>query len=138
MRVLRLFSSFCAAAAVMVVLLFADPSLAAAPQQSGDITPPVSTAVKSVFEISPVFGAQVLVKQELIQVARKNKRRKKRKKWKKIRRAIGAAIITGIVINEVSRSSRGRYEGRGQCHRWRRSCDRGYEEACRAYYRNCD
>ncbi len=63
---------------------------------------------------------------------------KKRRKARRILRGIGAAIGTAIIINEMSRASRGRYEGRGQCRRWSRSCDRGNRRACRRYYRNCE
>lgn len=32
---------------------------------------------------------------------------------------------------------RGRYESRGQCRSWARSCDRGYRYSCRRYDRSC-
>ena len=137
MRPFWVFVSVCGVALAFVLLL-ANPSSAATPQSFGDVAPSVSTDLNPAFEHVPLLGTQVRPVEDLIQVAKRNKRKKKRRKWRKIRRAIGAAIVTGIVVNEISRSSRGRYRGRGQCYRWQRSCDRGYEEACRAFYRNCD
>lgn len=137
MRLPYLAMCFCVAV-VAVVILFATPSSAANSLRAGDVPSAPTGSMSPAFQFSPLLGGQSRAEAEVIRVAKKNKRRNKRKKWRKIRRAIGAAIITGIVVNELSRASRGRYQGRGQCRRWRRSCDRGYEEACRAYYRNCD
>ncbi len=102
----------------------------------------IGTSANSVM-MSPFSGLsfeEALLDAAPMVVAKKwgKNRRKKRKRRRKIRRAIGVAIGTAIIVNELSRASRGHYAGRGQCRRWLRSCDRGHRRACRRYDRECD
>ncbi len=124
------------------VLLWSAPA-SAAPREVGTRTAPDSemtlpTLNDAITDSYLTFPAQTKPAAPLERYALKKKKRKNRKRNKKLAKAIGAAIIAGVVIGTAARVARGRHEGRGQCRRWHRSCDRGNDRACRRYYRNCD
>lgn len=130
-------------AMMLGILLWSAPASAASSEVGTQIAPDsemtLPTLKDAISDSYLTFPAQTKPATEpLERYALKKKKRKKRKRNKKIAKAIGAAIIAGVVIGTAARVARGRHEGRGQCRRWRRSCDRGNDRACRRYYRNCD
>ncbi len=133
-RFVKLFTAM-----LLTALLWSAPVSAASSEVGTEIAPGSKMALPTlndaISDSYPTFPAQTKPAAPLERYALK---KKKRKRNKKIAKAIGAAIIAGVVIGTAARVARGRHEGRGQCRRWRRSCDRGNDRACRRYYRNCD